>query len=61
MIEKSRTAQAALDNTPEVPVVGKTAGCLDGGAAFGSSRVSQPEREAVSSPHSDIQHRLNNQ
>jgi len=58
---KNQTYQAAFENTPYVSVVGKTAGCLDGGAAFGSSRVSQPERDAVSSPQSDIQHRLNNQ
>lgn len=61
MIEKNKTAQAALDNTLDVPAVGRAVGSLDVGAMLGSSRVSQPECEAVSSPQSDIQHRLNNQ
>ena len=61
MIEKNQTAQAALDNTLDVPAVGRAVGNLDGSAMLGSSRVSQPEREAVSSPQSEIQHKQNNQ
>ena len=61
MIEKNQTVQAALDNTLDVPPVGRAVGSLDGCAVRGSSRVSQPECEAVSSPQSDIQLRLNNQ
>ena len=61
MIEKNQTAQAAFDNTLDLPAVGRAVCNLDGGATFGSSRVNQPECEAVSSPQSDIQHKLNNQ
>ena len=61
MIKKNQTAQAALDNILDVLVVGRVVGSLDVGAMFGSSRVSQPDREAVSSPQNEIQYRPSNQ
>jgi hypothetical protein len=61
MIKKNQTAQAAFENTLGVPAAGRAVGSLDGGTTSNSPRVNQPEREAVSSPQSEIQHKQNNQ
>ena len=43
------------EKTLDVLAVGRAVGSLDDGVPFSSPRVSHPEREAVSSPQSEIQ------
>jgi hypothetical protein len=58
---KNQIFQAAFEKDRDLSAFGKAMGCLAGGTMLGSPRLSHPEREAVSIPHSEIQHKQNSQ